>query len=216
MIMDDEPILLSWISQWVFCKRRFYLQIAEQNFIENVFTAEGARDHKRAHECKIERRGTHIKVTGLQVVSEKYHLFGICDSVEFEVVSDGCYIPFLEETCRIYPVEYKHGKKRDEEEYNLQMAAQTLCLEEMFHTTITTGYIYYTGSKERFEVNISDKVRADAVKFIREISSYLENPHPIKPELRKRCNGCSLNDLCNPRKILVQDYMECIRKKYIV
>ena len=86
MIMDDEPILLSWISQWVFCKRRFYLQIAEQNFIENVFTAEGARDHKRAHECKIERRGTHIKVTGLQVVSEKYHLFGICDSVEFEVV----------------------------------------------------------------------------------------------------------------------------------
>ena len=110
MIMDDEPILLSWISQWVFCKRRFYLQIAEQNFIENVFTAEGARDHKRAHECKIERRGTHIKVTGLQVVSEKYHLFGICDSVEFEVVSDGCYIPFLEETCRIYPVEYKHGK----------------------------------------------------------------------------------------------------------
>lgn len=166
--------------------------------------------------AKIERRGTHIKVTGLQVVSEKYHLFGICDSVEFEVVSDGCYIPFLEETCRIYPVEYKHGKKRDEEEYNLQMAAQTLCLEEMFHTTITTGYIYYTGSKERFEVNISDKVRADAVKFIREISSYLENPHPIKPELRKRCNGCSLNDLCNPRKILVQDYMECIRKKYIV
>lgn len=129
MIMDDEPILLSWISQWVFCKRRFYLQIAEQNFIENVFTAEGARDHKRAHECKIERRGTHIKVTGLQVVSEKYHLFGICDSVEFEVISDGCYIPFLEETCRIYPVEYKHGKKRDEEEYNLQMAAQTLCLE---------------------------------------------------------------------------------------
>ncbi len=160
--------------------------------------------------------GTHIKVTGLQVVSEKYHLFGICDSVEFEVISDGCYIPFLEETCRIYPVEYKHGKKRDEEEYNLQMAAQTLCLEEMFHTTITTGYIYYTGSKERFEVNISDKVRADAVKFIREISSYLENLHPIKPELRKRCNGCSLNDLCNPRKILVQDYMECIRKKYIV
>ena len=72
------------------------------------------------------------------------------------------------------------------------------------------------GSKERFEVNISDKVRADAVKLIREISSYLENPHPIKPELRKRCNGCSLNDLCNPRKILVQDYMECIRKKYIV
>ena len=53
--MDDEPILLSWISQWVFCKRRFYLQIAEQNFIENVFTAEGARDHKR-HDGELAKR----------------------------------------------------------------------------------------------------------------------------------------------------------------
>lgn len=214
--MDDEPILLSWISQWVFCKRRFYLQIAEQNFVENIFTAEGARDHQRAHECKIERRGKHIKVTGLQVSSERYHLFGVCDSVEFEVDPDGYYIPFLDETCRIYPVEYKHGKKRNEEEYNLQMAAQTLCLEEMYKATITQGCIYYVGSKERFEVPISDEVRTDVIKFVGEITEYLEKPYPIKPELRRRCNGCSLNDLCSPRKVLVQEYMERIRRKYIV
>ena len=214
--MDDESILLSWISQWVYCKRRFYLQITEENFIENVFTAEGARDHKRAHECKIERRGKHIKVTGLQVASEQYRLFGVCDSVEFEIDPEGSYIPFLGETCKIYPVEYKHGKKRNEEEYNLQMAARTICLEEMFKTTISQGYIYYVGSKDRFEVAISDKIRNDVIHFVKEISDYLEKPYPIKPELRRRCNGCSMNDLCSPRKVLVKEYMDQIRRKYIV
>ena len=141
MIMDDEPILLSWISQWVFCKRRFYLQIAEQNFIENVLRQKEPAITRGLMNARSRGGDSHKKVTGLQVVSEKYHLFGICDSVEFEVVSMAVIFLFLEETCRIYPVEYKHGKKRDEEEYNLQMAAQTLCLEEMFHTMITISYI---------------------------------------------------------------------------
>lgn len=53
-----------------------------------------------------------IIVRGLPVYSEKYHLYGICDVVEFHKNDHGSWIPFLECRCDVVPIEYKHGRIR--------------------------------------------------------------------------------------------------------
>ncbi|HET9112334.1 MAG TPA: hypothetical protein VFN66_00540 [Burkholderiales bacterium] len=49
----------------------------------------------------------------------------------------------------IYPVEYKHGKKREKSHDDIQLAAQAQCLEEMIGKIITHGAIYNHGSRRR-------------------------------------------------------------------
>ena len=214
---DENVILLSWISEWAYCKRRFYLQVQEHNYIENQYTIEGSIEHERAHTNDVEKRGNKIIIRGLPVSSEKYHLYGICDVVEFEKdETNGAFIPFLGCNCNIIPVEYKHGRTRDEREYNLQMAAQVLCLEEMFGHIIPYGYLYYVESNERFKQVMDKTIRNDLITTISEIMDYIQNPTTIKPELRRRCNGCSIKDLCSPKKILVQEYMNEMVQKYII
>lgn len=213
-----EPInniLLSWIAEWVYCKRRFYLRVIENNIVNNQYMIEGARDHERAHSTSIEKRGKIITVRGLQVYSEKYQLFGVCDVVEFMIDSTGVYIPFLNEVCNIIPIEYKHGKVRNEKAYNYQMIAQAICLEEMLHIKISRGYIYYTTAKQRKEVIIDQESKERVIETISEISNYLVSPNLIHAELKRRCNGCSIRETCNPRNDITEQYMSKIRKKYL-
>lgn len=210
-----EPILLSWISEWVYCPRRFYLRIMEENRLENQFIVEGALDHQHVHKGKIEKRGNLIKVSGLPVYSNTKNLYGICDSVEFEISDQGIYIPFLDKKCIICPVEYKHGKRRNLEAYNLQMVAQAVCLEEMFAANIERGFLYYAGSKERVSIELNQDIRNRLDITIDEISEYLKMPNYIAPVIKKRCNGCSVKEICEPRKTTVSKYMSKIRDKYI-
>lgn len=40
-------------------------------------------------------------------------------------------------------MEYKHGEVREELEYELQVCAQAMCIEEMTGCSIKYGYLYY-------------------------------------------------------------------------
>lgn len=213
--MEDHSILLSWISEYAYCKRRFYLRVFEQNNIENGSLIEGRILHQRTDQAIIEKRGSLVKVTRLAVHSPKYQMYGICDSVEFTQSSDGVYIDFLNGTYRICPIEYKHGKSRDELEYNLQLTAQVLCLEEMFQTHIEEGYIYYIGQKDRKLVPFDPVLRKQVLEAVTEIREYLQNPQEILPEYRKRCPHCSLYEICAPKNVMTQKYLERIWDHYV-
>ena len=76
-------------------------------------------------------------------------------------------------------------------------------------------YVYYTGSNERYEQTLNEKIRADVLKISSEIMQYIKNPSTIRPELRRRCNGCSMKELCAPKRILVKEYMEHLMAKYV-
>lgn len=214
MTEDNNQILISWLSEYVYCPRRFYLKVIEQQKGMNIYLAEGSEVHKSVHSQKIERRGDNIRVTGLHVYSEKLNLYGICDSVEFTIVNDGVYIPFLKCSCELLPVEYKHGRVRDEIEYNVQLTAQALCLEEMFGTKIEEGCVYYTSEKQRVEVQLSDELRKKVVSSASEIAAFLEHPILVEPSYMKRCLRCSVYDLCSPRKLMVEKYMKSLWGKY--
>lgn len=76
----------------------------------------------------------------MPVFSRGLGVNGLCDCVEARPSPTGVPIPYGEGRYIFYPVEYKHGVVRDEEEYHLQLCAQAICLEERFGVQIPAVY----------------------------------------------------------------------------
>nr|WP_288975844.1 CRISPR-associated protein Cas4 [uncultured Shuttleworthia sp.] len=213
--MDNDRILISWITQYAYCPHRLYLEVVEQYSADNIYTAEGTIQHKRVHEPKIEKRGSDIRITGLAVHSEALNLIGICDEVKCTVSRYGCYVPLLDEKCKIIPTEFKHGKSRyGHEEYDLQLTAQAMCLEEMFKCHIEKGEIYYIGSKTRMEVQITDVAKKKIKNILIQINQIIDGHVIPQAEYRKRCPKCSMYDICNPRTDMISRYMRDLWERY--
>ena len=120
--VDDEQeyLPLSWLSQADYCLRRAALLLNERVWVEHVETAKGRAEHERGHTQRVERRGGFVKLDKLQVS-------GKCDCIEAIRDEAGCMIPAVDFPVRLLPVEYKHGKLRDESEYKIQLCAQAMC-----------------------------------------------------------------------------------------
>lgn len=203
----DNFIAISLISEFSYCPRRFYLKYIENTTCDNEYTIEGTIEHNKVHNNTIEKRENFVKVTNLNVFSKKYELIGKCDVVEFTKSKNGVEIPFLTDKYEICPVEYKHGKIRNEIEYNMQLCAQVLCIEEMYNTYIEKADIYYTTSNKRITIDINENLRENTILVISKIKNLILNPIIIKPKYLKRCNKCSMVDICSPKKIIISDYM---------
>ena len=77
--MERDEILISWLSEFDYCPRRFWLKAMERQEGENQDMAEGRAAHQHIHAEKVEKRSYCIKATGLHLHSEEYKLYGICD-----------------------------------------------------------------------------------------------------------------------------------------
>ena len=112
-----------------------------------------------------------------------------CDIVEFETEGTP------------YPIEYKHGPKRVKEHDNLQLAAQALCLEEMTGKPVPKGAIYHFTSRRRREVQIDEALRKKVVQTIAAIREIVRAGKLPKPVNDKRCDQCSLKEICQPAAV---------------
>ena len=208
--MDDNiTIPLSYISQYNYCKRRAGLLMNEQFWIENLYTVMGRNEHEYVHTPAAEHKSDCIVVTDMPVFSEKMFLFGKCDAVEMNEDESGCVIPFLNNKKYIpYPVEYKHGVLRDETEYELQLCAQAMCIEEMFGCYIDKGAVFYITSHRRHEVLFDEAKRKAVYDTAEQLLKLLKSQTVPQAEFSPKCKKCSLNDLCMPNT-------EKSAKKYI-
>lgn len=216
--MEEElsEIPISWISEYAYCKRRFYLRYVECVDTRSADMVEGRYEHRIVDNRHITRRGPHITVSRLYVASKKYRIYGFCDNVEFdEKPLKGAFIDFLEGAYTIKPAEFKHGKVRHETEFEQQLCGQVFCLEEMYNTHIDYGLIYYVDSKDRLEIEMSDDLRQQTSITIASIRDDLGKMYsgnrvdkifPVK--YQRRCEKCALFDVCSPKKIAVDTYMK--------
>jgi CRISPR-associated exonuclease Cas4 len=186
-IGDDDLIPLSALNQYAYCPRRCYLIHAEGAFQDNVHTLRGTFEHERVDNLKHEvSAGVRVKFS-LPVWSQRLGLSGKCDVVEFH--PDGS----------VYPVEYKHGKRRKWINDDLQVAAQAMCLEEMLGRPVPKCAIYHQQSRRRREVIVDEALRnavVDTARNIRQILARKERPAPVAE--RQRCGECSMRDVCQP------------------
>jgi CRISPR-associated exonuclease Cas4 len=182
-----DKIPLSALNQYAYCPRRCYLIHAENEFTDNIHTESGAREHEHvdqlAHDIK---KGVRVEFA-LQVWSHAVGISGRCDVVEFH--PDGT----------VYPIEYKHGKRRQWDNDDLQVAAQAICLEEMLKTGIPRAAIFHIQARRRREVSLDQKLRNEVTATIKAVKNLLNGSQcPPPTEHIKRCPQCSLNELCNP------------------
>lgn len=197
-LYDEEYLPLSYLSQMDYCPRRVGLLLNEQIWLESSDTAKGRKEHENVHTQRIEHRGNQIKLFEYTVFSDKLSLLGKCDLIEAQADPSGCRIPAVDFPVLLYPVEYKHGKLRDEREYKIQLCAQAMCLEEMYHTTIFEGAIFYISSHRRQTVALNGQLRqlvCETAKKLHEIRDTLSVP---SAEYSNKCKRCSLREYCMP------------------
>ena len=118
---------------------------------------------------------------------------GKCDLVELRLGPDGSVVEAV-------PVEFKRGKKKEDETDLAQLCAQALCLEEMFGIAVPVGEFYYLQEHRRREASIDAGLRQrteSLVERIREIREVGKTP-PAAYD-RRKCESCSLIETCMPR-----------------
>lgn len=202
MVLDAEPIPISALEHWSYCPRQCCLIHAEQAFAENIHTLRGQAVHARTDQPGVEAgyQGRRI-ARAVPLWCDRLGLVGKSDVVEF--LADGTP----------YPVEYKHGKKREKRHDDIQLAAQALCLEEMEGRPVPFGAIYHASSRHRREVAITEELRQAVEVCITEVRAALAATKLPPPVNDKRCRECSLIDLCQPEALSARERRSGLAKR---
>ena len=197
---EEDYLMISGIQHFKFCRRQWALIHIEQQWAENEHTVIGELMHKKAHDPYLtEKRKDTIIARALPVASREMGVTGECDVVEFHRCEDGIRLHGHRGLFSVYPIEYKKGKPKATEEDQLQLAAQAMCLEEMFSTQIMEGALFYGETKRREVVEITEALRREVKETFLEMHQYYERKYTPKVKMSKGCNRCSLKEICMPR-----------------
>ncbi len=195
---------LAGVQHFAFCRRQWALIHIEQQWNENLRTIEGHIFHENAHNgLEREVRGNTMIIRAMPVFSKNLGINGICDVVEFKKDNKGVNISGTDGKWLPIPVEYKKGKPKSDDTDALQLAAQAVCLEEMLLCKIEKGYLYYGETRHRTEVIIDDNIRKELFSITEEMHKLYNRMYTPKIKISKRCNACSLKEICLP--ILCKD-----------
>ena len=201
---EDDPVMLSALQHYSYCPRQCAFIHVEQVFADNVHTARGNAVHALVDISGYETRpGVRIE-RALPLFCERLGLIGKADVVEF--LFDGV----------AYPVEYKHGPKRQRGHDDLQLAAQAVCLEEMTGKPVPTGAIYHASSHRRREVSITPALRAEVETIANAIRAIRASGQLPPPANDARCHECSLIDLCQPHMLAEDTRRRNLRAKLFI
>lgn len=200
MYTNDEILMISGIQHFYFCKRQWALIHMEQQWAENVHTAKGQILHEKVDDPFIfESRNDYFISRSLPLISYNLGFYGIADAVEFRLDNSGCFIPSKNNFYKVIPVEYKVGKPKEDNRDAIQLCVQAMCLEEMFQTSIRTGYLYYGKTRHRHLIEIDELLRQEVRQLSKEMHEILEKDRKILPIYSAKCVNCSLYNVCVPK-----------------
>lgn len=201
MIYPEEAFLqISGIQHFSFCRRQWALIHLEQQWAENLRTAEDEILHEKAHEeGTAEKRGNLLTVRGLRIQSPTLGIAGSCDVVEFRREESGISLAGQGGLWNPYPVEYKRGQTKENNADRLQLCCQALCLEEMLCCEIPEGALFYGESRRRERVALTDELRQEVRVMLAEMHDYQKRGYTPKVKTGAFCRACSMNELCLPK-----------------
>ena len=209
---DQDYLMISGIQHFSFCRRQWALIHVECQWKENLRTVEGQIVHERCHDEKFtEKRRDLLICRGMRVFSSRMGVTGQCDVVEFLQGESGATLLGREGLWQPCPVEYKRGKPKKDDSDILQLCAQAMCLEEMLCCEIPEAHLFYDEIHRREKIVLTPQMRRDVQSMFDEMHGYYERGYTPKVKTGKKCNLCSLKDLCLPkllRKPSVESYYE--------
>lgn len=203
MYHDDDMLMLSGIQHYRFCPRQWALIHIEQQWADNRLTIEGQILHRHVDDPFYRQKcGNFITLRSVSIASHELGLYGITDAIELvpsDTSENSIRHPKYPGLWKPQVIEYKHGKPKTNEIDEVQLAAQTMCLEEMYNITITTAYFFYGELRHRLNIEIDNKLRDIVKSCTREMHELFNNSTLPKAQPGKHCDKCSLNDICMPR-----------------
>ena len=181
----NDPLPLSAIEHFAYCRRQAALIHLEAQWDSNAHTAQGEADHASVDRAtRSETREGIMTWLSLPVWSETLGLSGICDAVELRPHA-------------ATPIEYKPkyvrlllGPAAQ------QLAAQAMCLEEMLGLSVAVGYLYTRKDQRRHRVDIDPTLRAATLDTVTAVQAMLESQRLPEPEAGPKCHHCSLAEIC--------------------
>lgn len=190
MYSEEDYIQLSAIQHYVFCPRQCALIHVHGIWQENLFTAKGKILHEKVDSGEDESRGDRTITRSLNIYSKRLGLSGRCDVVEITEKNN---------KIKPYPVEYKSGKPKNNISDMAQLCAQALCLEEMMKVPVTEAAIFYGRPRRRELIEIDSYLRSQTEEIILNIHSMIKNRIGPEAKYGKKCDTCSLNNICMPK-----------------
>ena len=217
---EDELLAISGLQHIAFCERQWALIHIEQQWGENLRTAEGRVLHEKVHDpdYKTYKPGA-IVVRGMTLQSLGLGLYGVADVVEFVEQQGGGGIS-LPNRSGLYlprPVEYKRGRAKQGDYDRIQLCAQAMCLEEMLHCDIEEADLYYGETRRRETVKLETVLRDEVTELSRHMHKLHSEGITPKPAMKLSvCKSCSMVDVCMPKMRLknsVQNYWTDVLKE---
>ena len=219
MYSEDDLLPVSGLQHLIFCERRVALIHIEGIWDENPFTVEGRHLHDRADSPETEVRRDVRIARGLRLRCLRLGLTGKADVVEFHRMEDdtaalpgmrphGVTLPGVSGPWQPFPVEYKRGRLRHEEGYEIQLCAQALCLEEMLNAHVPAGAIFYGKTGRRLDVVFDDTLRNETEIAAARLHELIGNERTPPARYEKKCAKCSLMSLCMPKAISARNRVE--------
>jgi CRISPR-associated exonuclease Cas4 len=186
---DDDLLALSGLQHLAYCERQWALIHLEQIWTESADTLRGEFFHERVDARGYTNAGDARSERSVRLVGRKLGLYGVADIVEYD----------RQDTNRpLWPVEYKVGRPKVEDWDCVQLAAQVLCLEEMYEVSIEKAVLFYGKTRRREWVEVGGDLRQRVVDLARRAHELASEALTPTAEFSARCRRCSLIDECAP------------------
>ena len=202
MYTDEEMLMLSGIQHFMFCPRQWALIHINQEWEDNRLTLEGQLLHENVdNPFYRQKSGDVITLRSVHIASSKLGLYGLTDAVELTPAVDSTNAithPKYPGYWNVLPVEYKHGKQKSNPCDEVQLAAQTICLEEMYGINIDYAALYYHEIRHRELIHIGEDLRNLTMSCAHQMHEIYVNRSIPPPIYKAHCKRCSLKDICLP------------------
>lgn len=184
---DIVQVSLSSLEHYAYCPRQCGLILLEDAFTDDAATVRGTLLHQRVDTPGKQLRATVRTLHALPVWHDGHGLTGICDTVELH--TDG----------RILPVEHKSGRYIPGGPADVQVAAQAICLEAMFHRPVPQAAIYSATDRRRHILDVDDQLRTRVSQLTTVVRALAADQSLPPPAADSRCRRCSMAAGCMPK-----------------
>lgn len=192
----DVPELVParMVNEYAYCPRLFYLEWVQQEFADNLDTAEGRAHHRRVDQpegrAPLPEEGELRVARSVQLSSEELGLVAKVDLIEGEAGA-------------VRPVDTKRGEPPDVPEgawepERVQLCVQGLLLRESGYDCVE-GVLYFADARQRVTVPFDDELVQRTLDLLGELRDVAASDVPPPPLVDSpKCPRCSLVGICLP------------------
>lgn len=201
-----EQIAIRTVQHFLYCPHRWGLVEIGRMWQENTFVVQGNLTHEKV-DSKLHdfTSADKITVSSLNIYEDTLEIYGVADCVEFIKNRNGAYIEALKSTYKVKIIEYKPTQKKSDmaaEADEMQLFEQKLCIDKLFCCD-SEAYFYFSDTRKRVKVEFAERYDVMYKKLtdcLSQMRSCLQSG--TVPPIRKNqhCGGCSMKDMCMPKK----------------